>query len=92
MLDQGLFRSGMNRTGTLLAGGAYRLTDTLEGLRPGVTVRWGMVTRAAPGPERTGTTGAMAFAEWCLSDDPLAVETRKKQIVLVMPCVNPPCV
>jgi len=43
------------RTGTLLAGGTYRLTDTLEGLRPGVTVRWGMVTRAAPGPERTGT-------------------------------------
>lgn len=43
------------RTGTLLAGGAYRLTDAALGLRPGVTVRWGMVTRAAPGPERTGT-------------------------------------
>jgi len=43
------------RTGTLLANGTYRLTDTLEGLRPGVTVRWGMVTRATPGPERTGT-------------------------------------
>ena len=43
------------RTGTLLASGTYRLTDTLEGLRPGATVRWGMVTRAAPGPERTGT-------------------------------------
>jgi len=43
------------RTGTLLANGTYRLTDTLEGLRPGVTVRWGMVTRAKPGAERTGT-------------------------------------
>ncbi len=43
------------RTGTLPASGGYRLTDTLEGLRPGVTVRWGMVTHAAPGPERTGT-------------------------------------
>ncbi len=43
------------RTGTLLANGTYRLTDTIEGLRPGVTVRWGMVTRATPGPERTGT-------------------------------------
>lgn len=48
-----------------------------------------LVTTLHSGPERTGTTGAMAFAEWCLSDDPLAVETRKKQIVLIMPCVNP---
>jgi hypothetical protein len=36
-----------------------------------------LVTTLHSGPERTGTTGAMAFAEWCLSDDPLAVETRK---------------
>ena len=43
------------RTGTLLANGTYRLTDTLAGLRPGATVRWGMVTRAQPGSERTGT-------------------------------------
>lgn len=48
-----------------------------------------LVTTLHSGPERTGTTGAMAFAEWCLSDDPLAVETRRRQVVLVMPCVNP---
>ncbi|MDZ4402638.1 alpha/beta hydrolase fold domain-containing protein [Prosthecobacter sp.] len=48
-----------------------------------------LMTTLHSGPERTGTTGAMAFAEWCLSDDPLAVETRKQQIVLIMPCVNP---
>ena len=48
-----------------------------------------LVTTLHSGPERTGTTGAMAFAEWCLSDDPLAVETRKKQVVLIMPCINP---
>ena len=48
-----------------------------------------LITTLHSGPERTGTTGALAFAEWCLSDDPLAVETRRKQIVLVMPCVNP---
>jgi len=35
------------------------------------------------------TMSAMAFADWCLSSDPVAVETRKKQIVLVMPCLNP---
>jgi len=48
-----------------------------------------LVTTLHSGPERTGTAGAMALAEWCLSDDPLAVETRQKQIVLIMPCVNP---
>lgn len=48
-----------------------------------------LVTALHSGPERTGTTGALAFAEWLLSDDPLAVETRRKQIVLVMPVINP---
>ena len=43
------------RTGTLLATGEYRLTDTLKGLRPGARVRWGMVTKAAPDAQRTGT-------------------------------------
>jgi acetyl esterase/lipase len=35
------------------------------------------------------TTTTMTFAEWCLSDAPAAVEMRKKQIVLIMPCLNP---
>lgn len=48
-----------------------------------------LVTALHSGPERTGATGALAFAEWCLSDDPLAVETRRRQVVLVMPVVNP---
>ena len=43
------------RTGTLHADGTYRLTDTLQGLRPGATVRWGMVTKAAPDDARTGS-------------------------------------
>lgn len=43
------------RTATLLPNGEVRLTDTLQGLRPGACVRWGMVTRASPSPERTGT-------------------------------------
>jgi hypothetical protein len=43
------------RVGTLLADGTYRLTDTLQGLRPGAVVRWGMVTKAAPGDARTGS-------------------------------------
>ena len=48
-----------------------------------------LITTLHCGPERTGTSGAMAFAEWMLSDDPLAVETRRRQIILVMPVVNP---
>lgn len=48
-----------------------------------------LITTLHCGPERTGTTGAMAFAEWMLSDDPLAVETRRRQIILIMPIINP---
>jgi len=48
-----------------------------------------LVTTLHCGPERSGTTGALAFAEWLLSDDALAVETRKRQVVLIMPIVNP---
>ncbi len=48
-----------------------------------------LVTTLHCGPERSGTSGALAFAEWLLSDDPIAVETRRRQIVLIMPIVNP---
>ncbi len=48
-----------------------------------------LITTLHCGPERTGATGALAFAEWLLSDDPLAAETRRRQIALVMPVVNP---
>lgn len=48
-----------------------------------------LITTLHSGPERSATTGALAFAEWLLSDDPLAAETRQKQIVLIMPCINP---
>ena len=48
-----------------------------------------LITALHSGPERTGTTGALAFEEWLLGDDPLAVETRRRQIVLVMPVINP---
>jgi hypothetical protein len=41
------------------------------------------------GPERSGATTALKLVEWLVSDAPLAVETRKKQIVLLVPIVNP---
>ena len=42
------------RTGTMLASGEYRLTDTLRGLTPGAMVRWSMVTKGIPDAQRTG--------------------------------------
>ncbi len=48
-----------------------------------------LITTLHCGPERSGATGALALTEWLLGDDPLAVETRRRQIVLVMPIVNP---
>jgi acetyl esterase/lipase len=48
-----------------------------------------LVTTLHCGPERSGATGALALAEWLLGDDPLAAETRRRQIVLLMPVVNP---
>lgn len=41
------------------------------------------------GAERSGATSAMAFLQWLLSEDPLARETRARQVVLIMPVLNP---
>lgn len=41
------------------------------------------------GPERSGTSTALTLAEWLLGDSPEAAETRRRQIVLVMPIINP---
>jgi len=48
-----------------------------------------LVTALHSGPERTGATGTLAVMEWLLGDSPDAVETRRKQIVLFMPIINP---
>ena len=48
-----------------------------------------LITALHAGPERSGTTTSMHLIEWLLSDDPEAVETRRRQIVLIMPIINP---
>lgn len=63
-----------------------KITDTTV---PSADKQICLVTALHSGPERTGATGALAFAEWLLGDDPLAAETRRKQIVLIMPVINP---
>jgi len=48
-----------------------------------------VVTGLHTGPERNGATAIMRFTEWLLGDSPEACETRKKQVLLLMPVVNP---
>jgi len=48
-----------------------------------------LVTALHGGPERSGTTTILHLAEWLLGDSPEAAEIRRKQIVLVMPIINP---
>jgi hypothetical protein len=48
-----------------------------------------LITSLHAGLERSGTASIIRFVEWLLGDDVLAVETRKKQVVLLMPILNP---
>ncbi len=41
------------------------------------------------GPERSGTTTILHLIEWLLGDSDLARETRRNQIVLLVPIANP---
>ncbi len=48
-----------------------------------------LITSLHGGPERTGTSAILHLVEWLLGDTPQAAEVRKKQVVLIMPIVNP---
>ncbi|MDF1813961.1 MAG: hypothetical protein P1V20_17290 [Verrucomicrobiales bacterium] len=48
-----------------------------------------LITALHGGPERSGTTACFHLIEWLTGDDPGAVATRKNQVVLVMPIINP---
>lgn len=48
-----------------------------------------LITSLHGGPERSGTTTILHLAEWLLGDDPPAAEIRRRQIVLLMPIINP---
>jgi len=41
------------------------------------------------GGEESGRLGALAVVKWLCSDDPGAAETRRKQLVVIVPCLNP---
>jgi len=48
-----------------------------------------LVSALHAGPERSGATTALHLIEWLMGDSDLAKETRRKQIVLVVPIANP---
>lgn len=48
-----------------------------------------LVSALHAGPERSGATSCLKLVEYLLGDSPEARETRRKQIVLVMPICNP---
>ncbi len=41
------------------------------------------------GPEESGSTGALTVADWLLGKSKEAAEVRRKQIVLILPVMNP---
>lgn len=48
-----------------------------------------LITSMHGGAERSGTTTALHLAEWLLGNDTEAAEIRRRQIVLLMPIVDP---
>ena len=48
-----------------------------------------LLTATHAGAELSSTANLFYFAKWLLSDDPAAAESRRKQLVLIMPCGNP---
>ncbi len=48
-----------------------------------------LVSALHGGPERSGTTTILHLIEWLLGDSDLAKETRRKQVVLLVPIANP---
>ncbi len=48
-----------------------------------------LATSLHGGPERSGTAAVLHLAEWLLGDDPEAIETRRKQVLLLTPINNP---
>jgi hypothetical protein len=63
-----------------------RITDSSV---PDADKQIALVTALHAGPERSGATTCLRLVEHLLGDSPEAIETRRKQIVLVMPICNP---
>lgn len=84
---QGVFQ--FERRGATVEGLPVHLVKITDPAVPDAEKQRCLITALHSGPERSGTTTILHFVEWLLGDDPLAVETRRKQLVLLMPIVNP---
>ncbi|MES2697008.1 MAG: M14 family zinc carboxypeptidase [Verrucomicrobiota bacterium] len=65
------------------------LLKITESKVPDVDKQVAMVSALHGGPERSGSTTILHLVEWLLGDSALAKETRRKQVVLLMPIINP---
>jgi hypothetical protein len=75
--------------GTTREGLSIHLLKITDSSTPAGNKQHSLITALHGGPERSGTTGCLRVVEWLLSDDPLAVETRKRQEVWLIPIINP---
>jgi len=75
--------------GASVEGTPIYLLKISDGGLPDADKQVALITALHGGPERSGTSTILHLVEWLLGDSPDAVRTRRKQIVLLMPIVNP---
>ncbi len=79
----------LDRVGESAAGLGLYLLKITDGDVDDELKQVALVTSLHGGPERSGTTTVLHFVEWLLSDSDEARETRRKQILLIMPINHP---
>ena len=79
----------LEKRGDSLEGMPIYLLKITDSSVPAADKQVVMVSALHGGPERTGATTILHLAEWLLGDSELARETRRKQILLLMPMLNP---
>lgn len=79
----------VQKRGAALDGRAVWLVKITDASVPDENKQVALVTALHGGPERSASTTALRLIEWLAGDSPLAKETRRKQVVLVMPIPNP---
>ena len=79
----------VERAGLSLEGLGLYLLKISDGDVPIENKQVCLITSLHGGPERSGTTTILHLVEWLLGDSDEAKETRRKQIVLIMPINHP---
>jgi len=82
-------RLAVDTIGKTLEGEGIYLLKITDNKVPEADKQVAMITALHGGPERSGTTGVLALTEWLLGNDAEAAEIRRRQIVLVIPIINP---